>query len=189
MLKINMSNTKRNVQLVTIVFVLVGLFCLFNYNFSHGAMTGSSDYGSSKSSESGSSKTLTKFERLQKKATALVKKAKKLEAKNKIEKAKKNYLKAYDILKEANKIEPNNPDVLNYLGFTLRKTGDLKNAEIFYLEGLKLDATHPGINEYLGELYVETNRIELAKERLEALRDCNCEEFEELDALIKEKSN
>ena len=92
-------------------------------------------------------------------------------------------------MKEPNKIEPNNPDVLNYLGFTLRKTGDLKNAEIFYLEGLKLDATHPGINEYLGELYVETNRIELAKERLEALRGCDCEEFEELDALIKEKSN
>ena len=181
MLKINMNNTKRNVQLVTIVFVLVGLFYLYNFNFAHGAMTGSSD--------SGSSKTLTKFERLQKKATTLVKKAKKLEAKNKIKKAKKNYLKAYDILKEANKIEPNNPDVLNYLGFTLRKTGDLKNAEIFYLEGLKLDATHPGINEYLGELYVETNRIELAKERLESLRDCNCEEFEELDALIKEKSN
>ena len=181
MLKINMSNTKKNVQLVTIVVVLVCLFCLFNYNFAHGAMTGSSD--------SGSSKTLTKFEQLQKKATALVKKAKKLEAKNKIEKAKKNYLKAYDILKEANKIEPNNPDVLNYLGFTLRKTGDLKNAEIFYLEGLKLDATHAGINEYLGELYVETNRIELAKERLEAIRECDCEEFEELDALIKEKSN
>ena len=181
MLKINMINTKRNVQLVTIVFVLIGLFYLFNYNFAHGAMTGSND--------SGSSKTLTKFERLQKKATTLVKKAKKLEAKNKIEKAKKNYLKAYDILKEANKMEPNNPDVLNYLGFTLRKTGDLKNAEIFYLEGLKLDSTHPGINEYLGELYLETNRIELAKERLEALRSCDCEEFEELDALIREKSN
>ena len=181
MLKINVINTKRNVQLVTIVFVLIGLFYLYNFNFSYGAMTGSSD--------SGSSKTLTKFERLQKKATSLVKKAKKLEAKNKIEKAKKNYLKAYDILKEANKMEPNNPDVLNYLGFTLRKTGDLKNAEIFYLEGLKLDATHPGINEYLGELYVETNRIELAKERLEALRGCDCEEFDELDALIREKSN
>ena len=181
MLKINVINTKRNVQLVTIVFVLIGLFYLYNFNFSYGAMTGSSD--------SGSSKTLTKFERLQKKATTLVKKAKKLEAKNKIEKAKKNYLKAYDILEEANKIEPNNPDVLNYLGFTLRKTGDLKNAEIFYLEGLKLDATHPGINEYLGELYVETNRIELAKERLEALKGCDCEEFEELDTLIKEKGN
>ena len=87
MLKINMINTKRNAQLVTIIFVLIGLFYLFNYNFAHGAMTGSSD--------SGSSKTLTKFERLQKKATTLVKKAKKLEAKNKIEKAKKNYFRIY----------------------------------------------------------------------------------------------
>ena len=76
-----MINTKRNVQLVTIVFVLIGLFYLFNYNFAHGAMTGSGD--------SGSSKTLTKFERLQKKATALVKKAKKLEAKIKLKRQKK----------------------------------------------------------------------------------------------------
>ena len=65
----------------------------------------------------------------------------------------------------------------------------MENAEIFYLEGLKLNSTHPGINEYLGELYVETNRIELAKERLEALRGCDCEEFEELEVLIEEKSN
>ena len=64
-----MSNTKRNVQLVTIVFVLIGLFCLFNYNFAHGAMTGSSD--------SGSSKTLTKFEQLQKKSYSISKKSKK----------------------------------------------------------------------------------------------------------------
>ena len=81
MLKINMINTKRNVQLVTIVFVLIGLFYLFNYNFAHGAMTGSND--------SGSSKTLTKFERLQKKATALVKKQKNLRQKIKLKRQKK----------------------------------------------------------------------------------------------------
>ena len=52
-----------------------------------------------------------------------------------------------------------------------------------------MNPTHLGINEYLGELYVETNRIELAKERLEALRGCDCEEFEELEVLIEEKSN
>jgi hypothetical protein len=64
-----MINTKRNAQLVTIVFVLIGLFYLFNYNIAHGAMTGSS--------ESGSSKTLTKFERLQKKSYDISKKSKK----------------------------------------------------------------------------------------------------------------
>ena len=41
------------------------------------------------------------------------------------------------------------------------------------------------INEYLGELYVETGRIELAKERLQTLNDCKCEEYEELKELIE----
>ena len=35
-----------------------------------------------------------------------------------------------------------------------------EKAEKFYLKGLKLDAGHLGINEYLGELYVQTGRIE-----------------------------
>jgi len=37
----------------------------------------------------------------------------------------------------------------------------------------------------LGELYIKTNRIELAKERLEVLKGCKCEEFEELKELIE----
>ena len=41
-----------------------------------------------------------------------------------------------------------------------------------------------GINEYLGELYVVTNRIDLAKERLEVLASCNCEEYSELKEII-----
>ena len=45
--------------------------------------------------------------------------------------------------------------------------------------------SHRGINEYLGELYIKTNRIELAKKRLEVLKDCKCEEFEELKELIE----
>ena len=73
------------------------------------------------------------------------------------------------------------------MGFALRKTGDFKKAEKFYLEGLELDAGHLGINEYLGELYVQTGRIELAKERLGVLKGCNCEEYDELKELIKKK--
>jgi hypothetical protein len=63
----------------------------------------------------------------------------------------------------------------------------LKEAEDFYLEGLELDAGHLGINEYLGELYVQTNRIELAKKRLQVLNGCNCEEYDELKELIENK--
>ena len=57
-------------------------------------------------------------------------------------------------------------------------------AEKYYLAGLSIKPDHNGINEYLGELYVKTNRIDLAKERLEILRKCNCQEFEELKVII-----
>ena len=115
----------------------------------------------------------------------LVIKAKKLEAKNKIEKAESLYLKALNKLEKAYAKDKNNADILNYLGFSLRKTGNLEKAEIFYLKGLKLDANHLGINEYLGELYVQTGRIELAKERLKVLSGCSCEEYDELKELIE----
>ena len=53
-----------------------------------------------------------------------------------------------------------------------------------YNEILKIEPNHKGINEYLGELYVVTNRLDLAKERLAVLKTCDCEEYEELKAVI-----
>ena len=123
---------------------------------------------------------------LYKEAKKFILKAKKLEKKDKVEKALKLYSKAYDKLLKAYDKDKKNPDILNYLGFTLRKAGNLEEAEKFYLAGLKIKPDHRGINEYLGELYIKTNRIELAKKRLEVLKDCKCEEFEELKELIEE---
>ena len=122
---------------------------------------------------------------LYKSGKKLVIKAKKLEKKNKIEKAEKLYLKDLDKLKKAYDKDKKNADILNYLGFALRKTGDFEKAEKFYLKGLELDAGHLGLNEYLGELYVQTNRIDLAKERLQVLNGCKCEVYEELKELIE----
>ena len=122
---------------------------------------------------------------LYKVAKKFIVKAKKLEKKDKVEKALKLYSKAYDKLLKAYDKDKENPDILNYLGFTLRKAGNFEEAEKFYLEGLEIKPDHKGINEYLGELYIKTNRIELAKERLEVLKGCKCEEFEELKELIE----
>ena len=114
-----------------------------------------------------------------------LKRAEKLDKKGKIEKAKKRFNKALEHLIKANDKNPNQPDILNYLGFAYRKTGDLMMAEVYYLQGLKIDPNHIGINEYLGELYIKTNRIDLAKQRLEILKDCTCEEYDELKELIE----
>ena len=118
------------------------------------------------------------------KAVKLIKFAKKYEKKGKVDKANKRYEKALDLLLKSNKKKPNNADILNYLGFTTRKLGDFKKGEKYYLEGLAIEPNHIGINEYLGELYVATNRVGLAKERLEILKDCNCEEYKELKEII-----
>ena len=155
-----------------IFVILIAAFIFVQYlGVSHGA---SSDSGSSDS-----------YMDLYSDAKKFVLRAKKLEEKNKIDRATKLYIKALEKLQQAYKTDRNNPDILNYLGFTLRKTGKLKEAEKYYLAGLKIKPDHNGINEYLGELYVKTGRMGLAKERLEILKNCNCEEYNELKEVIE----
>ena len=153
----------------TLIITFIYLF------YSAHAFSAGSDGG-----DGGSSKIKTNYE----KALVLVKSAKKYEKKGKLEKAKNKYKKAQKLLLKSNIKKPNKPDTLNYLGFTTRKLGDYENGEKYYLQGLALDPNHIGINEYLGELYVATNRIDLAKERLEVLAKCNCEEYSELKQII-----
>ena len=118
-------------------------------------------------------------------AKKLVKRAGKLEKKEKIDKAKKLYSQAFKKLEKAYSSDKKNPDILNYMGYTSRKIGDFEQAEKFYLTGLSIKPDHNGINEYLGELYVQTNRIDKANERLDVLKNCNCKEYKELELIIK----
>ena len=136
------------------------------------------------SAGSSSDSTSTKLKSNYDKAVESIKFAKKYEAKGKHEKAKKRYAKAQKLLLKSNSEKPNKADTLNYLGFTTRKLGDFANGEKYYLQGLEIEPNHLGINEYLGELYVVTNRLNLAKERLKILENCNCEEYTELKQII-----
>ena len=131
-------------------------------------------------SSSSSSDTKSSYD----KAVKLIKAAKKYEIDGKVDKAKKRYERALKFLVMSNKNKPNKADTLNYLGFTTRKLGDFENGEKYYLQGLAIDPKHKGINEYLGELYVATNRHNLAVERLEVLKGCSCEEYGQLKAVI-----
>ncbi len=149
-------------------------------------MAAGSDSSSGSSSSSSSS---SNEESLYEDAVKLVKRAGKLEKKDKTDKAKKLYAQAFDKLEKAYKSDKKNPDILNYMGFTTRKTGNFEKAEKFYLKGLSIKPNHNGINEYLGELYVQTNRIDKANERLEVLKNCNCKEYAELELIIKTKGS
>jgi tetratricopeptide (TPR) repeat protein len=135
------------------------------------------------SSDDSSSKVKSNYD----KAVTIIKSAKKYEKKGKTEKAIKRYEKAQKLLIKSNNKNPNVADTLNYLGFTTRKLGDYDAGEKYYLQGLEIEPNHVGINEYLGELYVVTNRMDLAKERLNILKACNCEEYNELKEIIEGK--
>jgi tetratricopeptide (TPR) repeat protein len=136
--------------------------------------------GSSSGGDGGSSASKTNYD----KAVIHIKSAKKYEKKGKLEKAQKSYAKAQKLLIKSNEKKPGKADTLNYLGFTTRKLGDFESGEKYYLQGLAIDPKHKGINEYLGELYVATNRHNLAIERLGVLEGCNCEEYDQLKAVI-----
>jgi Flp pilus assembly protein TadD len=78
-------------------------------------------------------------------------------------------------------------DVYNLMGFSLRKTGDQKQAFTFYRKALDFDPQHKGALEYLGELYVETGQIEKAKAnaaQLKKLCPAGCEELADLEEAI-----
>ena len=131
----------------------------------------------------------TSSDALYKSSVSLIKRAGKLEKKDNKAKAEKLYSQAFKKLSEALKKDKKNTDILNYMGFTSRKIGNFSEAEDYYLRGLAIDPKHNGINEYLGELYVQTDRIDKAKERLKVLENCNCEEYGELELIIKTKGS
>ena len=156
-------------SLISILFTIL----LTTASFSAGSSSSSSSDGDGASMKSNYEK-----------AVSYIKKAKKFEKKEKLEKATKEYKKAQKLLLKSNKKKPNQADTLNYLGFTTRKLGDFEGGEKYYLQGLAIKPNHVGINEYLGELYVTTGRHNLAIERLEVLKDCNCEEYNQLKSII-----
>jgi tetratricopeptide (TPR) repeat protein len=82
-------------------------------------------------------------------------------------------------------------DVYNLLGYTLRKTGDVKTSLTYYTKALEMQPDHKAAREYLGELYVETGNIDKAKEQLAILAKLcpgGCEEREDLQKAISAKA-
>ena len=98
-----------------------------------------------------------------------------------------DYQDAIEILGDLNRSEPGNADVLNMLGYAHRKLGRVEVAFDHYREALAIEPRHLGANEYLGELYLETGKLEKAEERLAELAAAcpsGCEERDELSEAI-----
>lgn len=82
------------------------------------------------------------------------------EAVDEIEEAR--YEKAIKLLKKARRRDKGNPDILNLLGFSERKRGNLDSAFSYYKRALDLRPTFPEAREYLGEAHIDAALRELA---------------------------
>jgi len=85
--------------------------------------------------------------------------------------------------------DPDNADMLNLMAYSQRKLKHFDIAMDYYQQALSIDPQHRGANEYLGELYLQLGQPEKAEERLQVLdKECffGCDEFDELEAAIKE---
>jgi Flp pilus assembly protein TadD len=107
--------------------------------------------------------------------------------------AQKNWPGAVAELQRVN--ATGNADWNNLMGYSLRKsaTPDYAAAEKFYDEALRLAPQHRGALEYSGELYLITNNLPKAEERLATLdKACAlpCDEYTELKkAVARYKAN
>ena len=117
-----------------------------------------------------------------------LKQAIKFKKKNDLKKANKRFTKALEYFASAYKEAPDNVEVLSFLGFAYYLVGDVIMSEIYYQQGLDIDPQNNLINQRLGELYFNTKRTDLAKERLKKLVNCKCEEFYVLNKIISEEN-
>ena len=98
------------------------------------------------------------------------------------------YQEAVALLTKVVQREPDNADAHHYLGFSLRKLGDLDKAQAHYRTALQLEPDHKAALEYYGELFLQIKDLPRAEEQLARLqRVCpsGCTERAELEKAVK----
>ncbi|MEM6985579.1 MAG: tetratricopeptide repeat protein [Pseudomonadota bacterium] len=101
----------------------------------------------------------------------------------------KQYQKAIDLLTVMADETPDDADVHNLLGFSNRKLGNFDVAFDHYQKALAIDPKHIRAHEYLGELYLQTDRLADAEKQLERVDElCSlfCKERRILKKAIKQ---
>ena len=115
---------------------------------SGGSSSSATSYSSSSSDDSGPYSPTSRFKEI-----------------NKLIKLEK-FAEAHKMLKSLKKVNNDEADRLNLLGFTARKSGNLDAAGDYYEQALALNPRHTGALEYQGELFIQLGKIELAKANL-----------------------
>lgn len=97
--------------------------------------------------------------------------------------SKKQWSKARADLLKADKLNSRNADTKNLLGYVNRKMGQTKPAMKYYKAALRINPSHRGANEYLGELYLmrkQPAKAQAQLKKLEQICGTSCPEYKEL---------
>jgi Flp pilus assembly protein TadD len=99
----------------------------------------------------------------------------------------KRWSDAIPSLEKAARMDPDNPDLQNWLGYSHRNLKQYDLAFKHYNRALELDPRHRAAREYLGEAYLIVGDLAGAEKQLAALKDIcllPCEEEEDLEKAI-----
>jgi tetratricopeptide (TPR) repeat protein len=86
----------------------------------------------------------------------------------------------------------NDPRVLNYIGYSYRKSGEIDKGIGYYQKALAIDPNYVLVREYLGEGYIAAGKVNLAKlELAEIAKRCGttCEEYQDLAEELQKTAN
>ena len=158
--------------------ILVSLFFISSGSLSFAAGTDSGN--STNSSSNSNDKTTNAID-----VNVEFQRAKKLIYKKKYEKG----LETLQSIEEETPFGYTSADLYNYMGFASRKQKipNYKDAEKYYLKALSFDKNHIGALEYLGELYVETDRRDEALvllDRIKMIAGDDSSEYKDLNKLL-----
>jgi len=92
----------------------------------------------------------------------------------------KDYPRAAMLFEQARQMDPQNPDVLSMLAFSLRKSGHIDEAFGYYQQALEIKPRFPEAREYLGEAHIQA-----ALREVQTLKSYGGEGSDDLQDLIK----
>ena len=82
-----------------------------------------------------------------------------------------------------------NANAYNWLGYSIRQSGDATRSILVYEKALAIDPKHKGAHEYIGEAFLVLGNLAKAKEHLAILdKLCflPCEEYSDLKKAVRE---
>ena len=101
--------------------------------------------------------------------------------------AAKNYAGALPLLQQVVAKDPKNADAYTLMGYATRKSGDANGSLQYYNTALGIDPKHIGAHEYVGEAYLQLDRLPEAEQhlaRLDSLCTFGCQEYRDLKAAV-----